>query len=273
MSPTDPLSQTPDRPTVNAADPIPEAHPEVDLCRPSSRIIQKSPTVLRPCPSRPFPTPPSAGCVKYLGRVRPTSAGTLPGACLPSSAPRPAPRLPAASRAIASTVTSTGVPPTSGDIPGSGLFLTRAARTRGTHQGAEGTPGRRPGPRALGRPPKGRRPGPPRIPNGRGGPAPTRGHPPLHPLSAPHSPTCAWPSTPASGRRDAQVTRSHPRGGAAYWSRDASVSPLANGAGRPRGVGRGRWRHCWAPGAAGCPATLRVPVSRVAPAGSPAQSG
>lgn len=190
MSPTDPLSQTPDRPTVNAADPIPEAHPEVDLCRPSSRIIQKSPTVLRPCPSRPFPTPPSAGCVKYLGRVRPTSAGTLPGACLPSSAPRPAPRLPAASRAV----TSTGVPPTSGDLPGSGLFLTRAARTRGTHQGAEGTPGRRPGPRALGRPPKGRRPGPPRIPNGRGGPAPTRGHPPLT-HSARHT------RLPARGRR------------------------------------------------------------------------
>ena len=97
VSPIIPLSQTPGRPTVNPAGPIPEAHPEVGLHSPSSRIIQKSPpTVLRPCPSRPFPTPPSAGCVKYLGRVRPTSAGTLPGASLPASALRPAPRLPAA---------------------------------------------------------------------------------------------------------------------------------------------------------------------------------
>lgn len=183
MSPTT-LSQTPGRPTVNPPDPTPEARPEVGLHRPCSRAIQVSPAVSAPGPgrARQVPRPGSA----HLRR-------DPPRAPRPAPALRPAPRLPAASRF--SVLTSTGVPPASGDLAGSGLFPTRAARTRGTHPGGAGTPrrGRRPGPRALGGPPKGRRPGPPRTPSGRAGPAPTRGPPP--------NPAARHTPLPARGRR------------------------------------------------------------------------
>lgn len=186
MSPTT-LSQTPGRPTVNPPDPTPEARPEVGLHRPCSRAIQKSPAVSAPGPgrARQVPRPGSA----HLRR-------DSPRAPLPAPALRPAPRLPAASRSFLSSQAPASHPPQATSLA-PGCFRLEPRGHAGLTQGAAGTPrrGRRPGPRALGRPPKGRGPGPPRTPSGRAGPAPTRGPPP-QPRGAPHSPTCAWPSTP-----------------------------------------------------------------------------
>lgn len=206
MSPTT-LSQTPGRPTVNPPDPTPEARPEVGLHRPCSRVIQKPPAVLRPRPSGPSPPPAPAGCVKYPGRVRPTSAGTLRG--LPSP-PRPTPP-----RRVAqfSVLTSTGVPPAPGDLAGSGLFPTRAARTRGTHPGGCGDPPARPTPwpprprqaaerKTARSPAHSQRPRRPRAHAGASPPTPRRAT-----LSYLRVAVDA-----ASGRRDAQVTRSRPPG-------------------------------------------------------------
>lgn len=248
MSPTT-LSQTPGRPTVNPPDPTPEARPEVGLHRPCSRAIQVSPAVSAPGPgrARQVPRPGSA----HLRR-------DPPRAPRPAPALRPAPRLPAASRF--SVLTSTGVPPASGDLAGSGLFPTRAARTRGTHPGGAGNPGAAdalaPALSAGRRKEDGQVPR--ALPAAAPAPRPRGGHPPTPRRAT--LPYLRVAVDAASGRLDAQETRSRPPG-----RRRLLVEARLR-------LPSDQWRGAAARGGAGPMASLLGAGSRRLP-GNPPRSG
>lgn len=249
MSPTT-LSQTPGRPTVNPPDPTPEARPEVGLHRPCSRAIQVSPAVSAPGPgrARQVPRPGSA----HLRR-------DPPRAPRPAPALRPAPRLPAASRSFLSSQAPASHPPQATSLA-PGCFRLEPRGHAGLTQGGRGPPGAAdalaPAPSAGRRKEDGQVPR--ALPAAAPAPRPRGGHPPTPRRAT--LPYLRVAVDAASGRLDAQETRSRPPG-----RRRLLVEARLR-------LPSDQWRGAAARGGAGPMASLLGAGSRRLP-GNPPRSG